>query len=68
MLEAGPVTGTDASVTGSNSYDEGADSDVVIITAGIARRPGMSRTVVSTPKTPAVRDAEAKTWTILKAL
>ena len=43
MLEAGPVTGTDASVTGSNSYDESADSDVVIITAGIARRPGMSR-------------------------
>ena len=43
MLEAGPVTGTDASVTGSNSYDESADSDVVVITAGIARRPGMSR-------------------------
>ena len=31
MLEAGPVTGTDASVTGSNSYDESADSDVVVI-------------------------------------
>lgn len=43
MMEAGPVTGTDASVTGSNSYDESADSDVVVITAGIARRPGMSR-------------------------
>ncbi len=43
MLEAGPVIGTDASVTGSNSYDESADSDVVVITAGIARRPGMSR-------------------------
>ena len=43
MLEAGPVIGTDARVTGSNSYDESADSDVVVITAGIARRPGMSR-------------------------
>ena len=43
MLEAGPVIGTDAKVTGSNSYDESADSDVVVITAGIARRPGMSR-------------------------
>ena len=43
MLEAGPVVGTDARVTGSNSYDESADSDVVVITAGIARRPGMSR-------------------------
>jgi malate dehydrogenase len=43
MLEAGPINGTDASVTGSNSYDASADSDIVIITAGIARRPGMSR-------------------------
>jgi malate dehydrogenase len=43
MLEAGPINGTDASVIGSNSYEESADSDVVVITAGIARRPGMSR-------------------------
>ena len=43
MLEAGPVLGSDARVTGSNSYQESADSDLVVITAGIARRPGMSR-------------------------
>ncbi len=43
MLEAGPVTGTDAGIIGSNSYEETADSDLVVITAGIARRPGMSR-------------------------
>jgi len=43
MLEAGPVLGTDANITGSNGYEESADSDVVVITAGIARRPGMSR-------------------------
>ncbi|MDP6452432.1 MAG: malate dehydrogenase, partial [SAR202 cluster bacterium] len=43
MLESGPVTGTDAKVIGTNSYDETADSDVVVITSGIARRPGMSR-------------------------
>ena len=43
MLEAGPVVGSDARVTGSNSYQESADSDLVVITAGIARRPGMSR-------------------------
>jgi malate dehydrogenase len=43
MLESGPVVGTDAMVTGSNGYEETADSDVVVITAGIARRPGMSR-------------------------
>jgi malate dehydrogenase len=43
MLEAGPVVGTDANVIGSNSYEESANSDLVVITAGIARRPGMSR-------------------------
>ena len=43
MLEAGPVVGSDALVTGSNGYEESADSDLVVITAGIARRPGMSR-------------------------
>lgn len=43
MLEAGPVVGSDANVMGTNSYDDTADSDVVVITAGIARKPGMSR-------------------------
>ncbi len=43
MLQAGPVQGTDGAITGSNGYEESADSDVVVITAGIARRPGMSR-------------------------
>ena len=43
MLEAGPVVGSDITVTGSNTYDATADSDLVVITAGIARRPGMSR-------------------------
>ena len=43
MLESGPVLGTDACITGSNGYAESADSDVVVITAGIARKPGMSR-------------------------
>ena len=43
MLESGPVIGSDAMVTGSNDYEATAGSDVVVITAGIARRPGMSR-------------------------
>ena len=43
MLESGPVIGSDAQVIGSNDYDATANSDVVVITAGIARRPGMSR-------------------------
>ena len=43
MLESGPVLGTDSQVTGTNSYEDTANSDVVVITAGVARRPGMSR-------------------------
>ena len=43
MLESGPVIGSDAHVLGSNHYEATAGSDVVVITAGIARRPGMSR-------------------------
>ncbi len=43
ILESGPVLGTDAQITGANDYAPTANSDVVVITAGIARRPGMSR-------------------------
>ena len=43
MLEAGPVVGSDAAIVGTNGYEETADSDIVVITSGIARRPGMSR-------------------------
>lgn len=43
MLEATPVLGVDAKIVGTASYEDARDSDVVIITAGIARKPGMSR-------------------------
>lgn len=43
MLEAGPVQGFDANITGTSTYEDTKDSDIVIITAGIARKPGMSR-------------------------
>ena len=43
LLESGPVEGYDVSVTGSNGYEATANSDVVVITAGLARKPGMSR-------------------------
>lgn len=43
LLEAGPVEGFDSYVVGTNDYADTADSDVVVVTAGIARRPGMSR-------------------------
>ena len=41
--ESAPVEGFDTRMIGSNGYDESADSDIVVITAGIARKPGMSR-------------------------
>ncbi|THE14735.1 malate dehydrogenase [Bacillus timonensis] len=43
MLEASPVQGFDANITGTANYEDTADSDIVVITAGIARKPGMSR-------------------------
>lgn len=43
LMEAGPVVGFDARVIGTNGYDETAGSDIIVITSGVARRPGMSR-------------------------
>jgi len=43
MLESAPVEGYDVKITGSNGYEETANSDVVVITAGFPRKPGMSR-------------------------
>jgi malate dehydrogenase len=43
QYQSAPVEGFDTRVIGSNGYDETAGSDIVVITAGIARKPGMSR-------------------------
>ncbi len=43
LLEAMPIEKRDVHVTGSNGYADAANSDIVVITAGIARKPGMSR-------------------------
>jgi malate dehydrogenase len=43
LMEAAPVEKHDAFVQGSNTYDASANSDIIIITAGIPRKPGMSR-------------------------
>ena len=43
LTEAAPIEKHDAHLTGANAYDVSADSDIVIITAGIPRKPGMSR-------------------------
>ena len=43
LFQAGPIVGFDARITGTTSYDDTARSDVVVITAGVPRKPGMSR-------------------------
>jgi malate dehydrogenase len=43
MAQMGPVEGYDVEITGANDYEATAGSDVVVITAGLARKPGMSR-------------------------
>jgi len=43
LMESTPVEGRDCKVIGTNGYDETAGSDVVVITSGIPRKPGMSR-------------------------
>jgi malate dehydrogenase len=43
LMQASPIMGFDSTITGSSSYEDTADSDVIVITAGIPRKPGMSR-------------------------
>jgi malate dehydrogenase len=43
LYEASPIEGYDLHITGANRYDATADSDVIVITSGIPRKPGMSR-------------------------
>ena len=43
MLESGPILGFDSLVTGSNGYEETTGSSLVVVTSGLARKPGMSR-------------------------
>ena len=43
LLESGPVEGYDVNITGANDYEATAKSDIVVITAGFPRKPGMSR-------------------------
>ncbi|NLN29336.1 MAG: malate dehydrogenase [Firmicutes bacterium] len=43
LLQAAPLEGFDCNIIGTNDFDDTADSDVVIVTAGVARKPGMTR-------------------------
>ncbi len=57
LLEAMPIIGKDVYVVGSNGYEETKDSDVVVITAGLPRKPGMSREDLLTANAEIVRKA-----------
>jgi malate dehydrogenase len=56
IQESAPVYGYDTRVLGSNTYDVIQDSDIVVITAGIARKPGMSRDDLLATNTKIVTD------------
>lgn len=43
LMQSSPIMGFDSNIIGTTSYDDSANSDVVVVTAGIARKPGMSR-------------------------
>src|SRR3990172_7942785 len=43
LMEAGPVMAYNTTITGTNTYEDTAGSDIIVITAGIARKPGQSR-------------------------
>src|SRR3990167_801129 len=44
ISEAAPISNSDISITGTNNYDETADSDIIVITAGLARKPDRKST------------------------
>jgi malate dehydrogenase len=60
IAEAGPVYGYDSAVIGTNGYEETAGSDLVVITSGIARKPGMSRDDLLKTNAGIVREVTAK--------
>jgi malate dehydrogenase len=62
LQEALPVIGKDVKVAGSNGYEATADSDVVVITAGLPRKPGMSRDDLLVTNAEIVRNAVEATY------
>ncbi|MBX3394834.1 MAG: malate dehydrogenase [Phycisphaerae bacterium] len=60
LRQAGPVERYDAHIVGTNSYDDTAGSDIVIITSGIARKPGMSRDDLMSTNMKIVREVAEK--------
>jgi malate dehydrogenase len=56
LFEASPVEGFDAKIVGTTNYEDSKDSDVVIVTAGVPRKPGMSRDDLIATNTGIVRN------------
>ena len=61
LQEAMPIVGKDVTIVGSNGYEATKDSDIVIITAGLPRKPGMSRDDLLTTNAKIVADVARKT-------
>jgi malate dehydrogenase len=60
MFESSPITGTDARAVGTNDYAMTAGSDIVVITAGIARKPGMTREQLQETNAGIVKDVTSR--------
>ena len=60
LLESGPIYGYDSHVLGTNNYEDTANSDVVVITAGLPRKPGMSRDDLLLKNAAIVKEVTAK--------
>lgn len=60
LYEASPVVGVDSRITGATSYEETAASDIIVITSGVARKPGMSRDDLLSINMKIVDDVAAK--------
>jgi len=61
LQEALPIVGKDVRLTGSNSYEATANSDIIVVTAGLARKPGMSRDDLLFANADIVRNATQET-------
>jgi malate dehydrogenase len=61
MFEAMPIIGKDVDIVGSNSYEATKDSDIIVITAGLPRKPGMSRDDLLTANADIVGKATTET-------
>ena len=60
MLEATPIIDSDVKIMGTNDYEETANSDIVVITSGVSRKPGMSRDELVLTNTKIVQDVTEK--------